>query len=499
MMIVGMLTWWWPGLRAWGALAGGLMVVFALWLTWRTVCGNHTIQGNWLYLVLLVPAAIFIYHLARTGLGTELNRTAGLAGALNVSMLFHIGLAALAIMLSSSLLGSLKDSKAAIFAACGAAMVGGPSAAMIFQYEETAPIHTALTLLSFGGIGLWLCSIWAFDGSGENEDTAPPHHPRHTMHLKIACAAIGIIAAAFLACVRPSQAVIAGIAAGVVLIFSGAVLPARRKALLAWGAILVSGACVLAIIFPPNIPRISTWQFGLFGLGEQAAGKVSPADGGLVIVARTVGLIGLAWLLVGAVVYMAAAIVSARKSSGARQGSVAVWAASTAVVSCSLLAPGGLAVPAASLAVAFMWGMLGSAAGKQPKIRSGIFLLAAMAVIFAAMGLARSPGLGQWSAMSFGAGQNFLHIPTGFFLAMVMAWLMGARGFWFGILGIVLAGLAGGAGEALQYLASRRGADMLDWGYHAIGSAAAIVPYLLCVGSRMCESPEARDIRELYQ
>ena len=493
-MALAMLTWWWPGDRTWGASAAGLMVVFALWLMWKMVDGDRTVDGGWIYLALLGPAVIVTCHLARTGLGTSSAGTPGLAGGLDVSMLFHIALAAIGIMLSGSLLGTAKHS-AAILAVCGAAMIGGPAAAMNWQFVQTRPIHSALALLGFGGVGLWLSAMWSL----RDNQTGEIIPRRHRWLVNVACVMVAAVSAGFLTWCRAQAAAVAGTAAAAVLVVAAVVLPARRKALLALG--LAIGACsgILAFLAPPEPPIIDPRAFGWFGRGEQAAVVVSAGDNGLVLLAATIGWIGLAWLLTGAGLCLLGALIAARRSPAAGQSRAAVWAAATAVASCALLAPGGLSAPAITMGVALMWGMFPAIAGLRVKRRHGLLLLAGLAALLIAMGLGRNPGLAHWSAMAFGADENFLHAPAGFLLAMTLAWLMGARNVWLGLLGIVLAAAAGGAGEGLQYLASPRGAEMHDWAYHAAGSVIAIVPYLLCMGSRLYESPhEVRVTRAGY-
>jgi len=102
-MIVGMLTWWWPGYRAWGALAASILGVFALWLLLQIVSGKNSVPGYPVHLVLLVPALILTYHLGATGLGMHRGQRSVLGGAMNLSMIFHFVLLAGGIFLSQSL------------------------------------------------------------------------------------------------------------------------------------------------------------------------------------------------------------------------------------------------------------------------------------------------------------------------------------------------------------------------------------------------------------
>ena len=108
------------------------------------------------------------------------------------------------------------------------------------------------------------------------------------------------------------------------------------------------------------------------------------------------------------------------------------------------------------------------------------------------LGLPRRTGLVSWSAAVFRMQDYAMHGVVGFFLAMSLEWLMGARRVWLGVAGAGVSILAGAAGELVQYVATDRQAQWSDFRAHAVGSAAALVPYLLAVGSRWWESPDAR-------
>ncbi len=82
-------------------------------------------------------------------------------------------------------------------------------------------------------------------------------------------------------------------------------------------------------------------------------------------------------------------------------------------------------------------------------------------------------------------------------MALMLAWRMAGWGPWWGLMGVVLAGAAGGAGEVLQQIASAgRNPQWADWMAHGAGSAAALVLYGLCVGARWCESADVHNIDE---
>ena len=82
-VIVGMLCWSMPGFKIWGALAIGLLMVWVLWLLWRTVQADRTIPAHPIHLALIVPVMILIFHLARHGLRQQQDPTL-LHGALDI-------------------------------------------------------------------------------------------------------------------------------------------------------------------------------------------------------------------------------------------------------------------------------------------------------------------------------------------------------------------------------------------------------------------------------
>jgi hypothetical protein len=96
--------------------------------------------------------------------------------------------------------------------------------------------------------------------------------------------------------------------------------------------------------------------------------------------------------------------------------------------------------------------------------------------------------------ISFGGGDAQLHFVCGLLPALAVAWTFGQRWTWLGLAGIVVMGLLGGAAEWIQGAFSKRGVDMVDWVWHSVGCAAAIVPYLLARASRGSESADARRV-----
>ena len=125
LMVISMLAWWWPSYDAWAAVAVCLLIVWMLWLMTRTICADRTVLAHPVYIIMLLPALVGIYHLAGTGLSMTREGPSDLAGTLNISMLFQLALLALGIMLTQSLLPRAVG-HVALLSICGAAMLIGP-------------------------------------------------------------------------------------------------------------------------------------------------------------------------------------------------------------------------------------------------------------------------------------------------------------------------------------------------------------------------------------
>jgi len=486
-IIVGMLTWWWPGYHTWGALAGGLGVAFVLWVICKMVAGERTVPGHPVHVSLLGPAVVLTYHLAGAGLGKQPTHPTGLAGGLDVSMIFHLALLALGVMLTQSLLPRAAGHEA-VLGACGLAMMAGAGAAAAWAWGREEFSDTALGLLGFAGIGVWLSALWGVGPAGVDKEA----YRLRTRWLRLIFMGVGAITSAVLIVYCPGAAVLAAGVVGAVLLLAGIIFPGRRVFLILAGAVglAVCGSAVAREIGLLSGPRtLADW----IGRGEAAfaAGDLSARSSGLKILVETTGWAGAGWLVVGMVGCAGWLMGHARRGHLGDRPRAIVWTASAGLAGCAMLAPGGLFMPAAALAVAFTWGLLPAMLGRPGRQRSAYILLVLWVCLLLLLGLARKGGLATWATLSFGGGDSFMHAVSGFVLALVLAWLAGARRVRWGLLGVAVAALAGGAGELLQAVASRRSFELDDWLAHALGSAAAILPYLLCIGARMCESSEA--------
>ena len=496
MMTLGMMAWWWPGYRSWGSAVAGLALVLALWLTARIVGTERRVPGHPVHLVMLVPAGILIVHLGLDITSPARHIPTSLQGAIDASMITWLGLLSLGVLLTQSLLPRAA-SHTVVLGASGAAMMLGPAAAMLVG--PTAPVKTALTMLGFAGVCVWLTMLW---GLGENDTTAngdlntanirKPHR-----FLRGACIAVAVVATGALAIEAPLGALLAmGITAGTLFV-AGLVFPSLRVLLLLVGGMLAVGV-VAALSFAQWVRHalveliVQAANGTAFGLGENAFREIGAGNSGLAVLVGMVGWVGTVSFIGGLGLCLVWMLFHARRGHWGDQGRAIVWSVAAGCAVAALISPGGLFIPATTLATAFILGLLPVMLGRPARHRPGLWMLAAIAAMMLLMGLAPKPGLFSWVVNRFSRGDTLPHIGMGFLTAMLLAWQMGKRRVWLGLVGIVLAALLGGPAELAQYLASNRTAEFRDWVHHVMGSAAAIAPYLLCVMARWCESADAR-------
>jgi len=488
-VVLGSLSWWWVGYHSWAGLTAAVLVVLGLWLMWRTVARRHTVPGHPIHLVLAAPAAILACHFVRHAFFAESPASRPLAGELDVAMVFHLALAAALIMLTQSLFPRAAR-HVVVLAVCGAAMMGSSIVALAWQ--GVGPVADALTLLGFAGVAVWLSVLW---GLAARDDVASVPRALRRRDMRLGCIGAAAVAAAVLARLSPVATVWAAVIVGLTLVVGGVVFARHRLVLLLAGGVLSAGGLFLSGIYGHGLTPLDVGAAGAFGSGEAVFGPLSARSGGGELLLATTGWVGAGCAGLGGVLCVVALLVGARRR-GADQGRAIVWLAGTMLASAAVMMRGGTFVPAVTLAAGFTWGMWPPMLGRPIRERRGAVLLVPVALLMLALGVARSGGLVMWIARTYGYGENVLHGLGGVVLAAALAWLFGSRRWWAGLAGIAVAAALGGAGELAQRVAtSWRDADMGDWAAHAAGSALVIVPYLLCLGSRLCESVDAASSR----
>jgi len=488
LLCVGLAVWWRANFRTWGALAAALAAVLAVWLIWRIVSGDRTVPGHPVYAVFVGPAAVLLYHLWSSGLGASAPQPFELNGSLDMSMMFHLFALAGAVMLCQSLLGGPTGPDGLVSALCGASMMLGAFTGILAASDGAARLP--LALVGLGGAAVWTAVLvgradrWFSVADIETLDTRLRRVFFVTLPVFTVLVLCWVVPMAGLIC----AAAILGLAVLVVLVLRwgkvGALVCAAAAAALATTALLAGPR-----IWPgPAWPQIAG---GALGAGEHVFYALDARDSGLAILGGSVGWVGVLWLIGVGALSLGWMLRSCRGRTRREILVSLLWALAGCLAAAALLSPGGLFLPSMTLALAFTWGTLPAATHAPSRRRSGAVLLAALIVLAVLLGVTRSEGLAAYATLSFGLRDGFLHAVTGFFLALTLAWLAGVRRLWLGLAAIVLAASAGAAGEWLQSVVSRRNVEQSDLITHAVGAAVALVPYLLAMGSRGCESSDA--------
>jgi hypothetical protein len=481
LVIVGMTVWWTPDHRNWGALAAGILGALGLWLTWRTVLGDRSVPGHPIHLTLLLPAVLLAYHFADELLTVHTESAEPLAGALCSSAMFQLALLAAGIMLTQSLLPRAARHRV-VLCFCGAAMMAGAGIGMVLGH--TPEVRDALTMVGFAGAAVWLSPLW---GVPETVEGGGPH-PLRRRDIRIACAGVGVVALAIFQRFSWTATLWSVASVGLCLVLGGAILPRRRLTLVVMGGLLSAAAILAAATTLPPLYLPTTSWLGT----HEAFGILAASDSGLAILVGTVGWLGAGWLLLGGVGCVIFLMLRARDADATGQGRTIVWATATALASGAVLCAGGPFIPAVTLGAALTWGLMPAMSGRPMASRSPLRLVVPIVLMMMVLAVARHSGLASWSANAFGLGDKAMHVLSGLLLASSLAWLLGARRMWLGLVGIAVALMAGAAGEVVQWVASTgRGAEFADWMAHSVGGLLAAVPYLLCMGARGCESEEA--------
>ena len=451
---------WWPGYWAWGLVGVGLTGVWAIWTLRGIVAADRKVSGNPIYLALPVPLAVLLWHLLGGDVG-PVDSSASSAGGIVASVVFQVALLGLALMLSQSLLSGWA-SRWWLLAAVGAAMVIGPGTALL---DTTfAPAHPALAAMVTAGAALLAGAAARWLARG---------------HLPGLAGGGGLLVLAGVA-VGGAIQVQPGIAAPL-LVCTGlaiaAAAGAKRWAWLAAGAALVIGGVILAFDVSGGADGTASWhRLSLLGVGDFAIGDAWGGSSGWEILLAMTGIVGLAGGAAGVVFAML--VLSRRWSAGgADRIGGACWLARALLAGWSMLAGGGLGIPACTLAAGLLWGLVPASVGARFSGRSGWVVLAVLAGMVGLLGLVPQDGLIAWISIAMGGMDVSLHVLAGAMLTLTLAWLAGRR-LWAGVAAGVLVGLAGGLAELIQGALSVRGAELRDWRMHVTGCLIAMLLYV---------------------
>ncbi|MGC9454213.1 MAG: hypothetical protein ACP5HU_05060 [Phycisphaerae bacterium] len=501
-VVLGVLTWWWPGYRAWGAMSAGMVLSLTLWVLWRIVDGRRTVPGHPLHWVLLLPAAMGLYHLLRLSWDTSVV-TAGLGGAMSVTMLFQLALLGVGLMLTQS---AFSCSKAPTAAATLFSLVVCLGAAAAAAWAPAGLPRAPMALLACAGA---ISVTGALSPLAERE--SPAAAERWTATAVLAGCGVLLVSVCVLAAKVHSESLpmTAAVLGGCMIV---SLLRGRRLRVF---ALLAAAAAVAVLAVWMAVEAGGSEDPGalLLGTGEAGLLEADVRSSGLDLLIAWVGA-PVTWCGIIGAGLAGLWLLSFRLPSRAARMRAACWTAAAGLSLAALLSAGGPFIPAVTLATAAFWGLLPAMCGAPVAPRSGLWLLGVLVGLLLVLGLSQGSGLVGWSASALGGSDRVLHAVGGFLLALVPAWLLGSRNVRLGVLAIALAALAGPAGEMLQMLVPGRGASLESWSaviggtagpeahrsvmaqiddvvLHAVGSALVLVLYLPAMGARWCESPDA--------
>ncbi|MCY2929676.1 MAG: hypothetical protein NTV86_09325, partial [Planctomycetota bacterium] len=412
-------------------------------------------------------------------------------GEMGASGLFHLLLAATAILLVQCLLWAELIHRPGVISVIGLAMTAGGIAAWASQ----APVVTPATAM-LGLAGCWVAlasawpDVWTHPHPFGAARRRAPGAWYWTWRGLVACLAAG--GASALACGFRLEALAAAGCLGLALLGAGVLGAPGRKLFLAAGAIVTASAAWALARYGAAESWQLAWPRGPLGEGAEVFSRLHTSASGLTILGGAtgwVGLGGLAIVLVWSVAWLWRAGGACSSGSALRR---AGWTAATLTVGAAVAMPGGLFVPTTVLASGLTLGLMPAAFGARVAGRPAWVLTAVVAGALALLGVSASGGLARWSALSMGGADAWPHVITGFLVAMTLAWWWGARRTGLGLLAVAVAVLAGGAGELAQEWFTASGGQWHDWGFHALGCLPAALVLVLGRYARRCELPDAR-------
>jgi hypothetical protein len=478
---IGLLGGWPGGCGAWAAMMAGLGLTFAAWLLWRIVRRDARVPGDGLYAILGAAAAGWGAHFLRGVLFSRTGRNQ-LYGALDATMLTATILGMLTILLCQDLLGPWRRRGAAISAISLAGILGGLT---LLGWSSPPADADAVGLVVLACAGMWLAGAWTAPQAPES----PP--PPWQGELRTARLTVAAAATAGVVILAP-RAAAAGAACGALCLAGAAIcLPGRRalSAAVAAGLLAASVALVLATALEPAWP--DSMPHTLLGRGEEGLMALPAGVHGLAAVAAMLGWLPTGLLTAAGGAYLWLHLRRAVRLGGRVRARALVWTWVCLAATAALLLPGGLWRAPALTVAALAWGMLGPMVLRPQARRSGAWLALPVAAVLLVLGLGRRAGLVHWTAAAMDFGPLSLHVAGGFFLTLMVAWLLSGRSVWALGWGIAAAVAAGLAGELAQWvLTPWRSAEWADFLAHLAGSAVAAAACLIARASSGCESPD---------
>ena len=460
------LLLWRPGYYAYSLLTGGVLLLWTFFLFDDIGRGINRVQGNAVYWIFLGLGVILGGHLLADQYLPQVE-SSYLFGSVNISMCYHLGLISVAILLAQRI-GDIK-SIGKIFPDALAVLlglVGGVTATFL----PDGPGRDSLWLIGACGVCIWLTPfVRAFSkNQGSNFSFADrPSHEKVKLILRLfaaCCVAVLLLATMNLFCLY--------VLAGCIVVVSVLVAVARiGKPVFCWIAAGLGGAAVLGILF-----ACGQMQFlGVLGMGEKGFSHVYGGSSGVSILLATTGWAGLLVVVLGGFVIASLGLLRVKQNMPGQLIPAGIWVLATFIASAGFLSPGGYVSLASVIALAVTWGLWSKMVISQPaKTRSPWGLLIAVLSFLGLATIVSNPGLLSAMGATCGLADKGQHFLAGFLITIIVAWVLGKRYWWLGLLGVVLAILLGGLAEIVQKEFSLvRAMQMTDWKAHIRGGLVA--------------------------
>ena len=495
-----------PSAGGWTGLFLYVLALWSVWMVWRTALGDTDVSGHLLLPFVGATATILFAHLvagqaadwAASGAQSAQQpadrarwawayggKDGDLLTVEGATILIRLLVLLVVTVVFQDVLTRLREPRWLLTGAGLAAAVG---AVLRLSLTLTVPAAPAVALGGLAGVGMLLTPCLL-------PEWRPDHPPGRLVGrlieaekvLRLAVAGV-LLALLAVSHYRAAGAVAAGAAVcGLMLLVSGAILPAVRVRALLVGTVLLAGSGAAlwrmgAVGWLESYPwaggsRLPTLQTSDLLGWSKAVGLFSRPDAsGLHVLAGLAGWIGAGCVLAGAAAAMGHSLCRVRRAAPGDQARAALWSCVAGVASAALLVEGGLSVPSVLVIAAGVWAVTPwMMAHRMGRFRGWGLVLPFLAVLLV-MGLTHRMVGAPWLDPAIRHQDGLMHFVGTYLLAEVILWRARAHRLWHGLMGALAAAAATALGEVAQEFVPYRSAQFSDvlWDLAGAGAALAV-------------------------
>lgn len=462
------------GFRGWGLLTWGLLLTWQIWMAERIIWRHSRMPGHGLQWALLAMGLLLAGRMLQQQYGgPEEHKT---AVGLTISLLTHLGLVSLGVLLVESLFAAKSTLWIVSRVLAGAVLLGGGVATMSHPESVGA---TGFWMVGMAGVLLAVAGLpWPRVEDCERRGPARLRVDRWVL-LGGGGALLVILAIPLLLRIPGDRLLLLRMAALLGWLGLGAGLAPLPGRLLRWGVGVLWAGGVAGILLLPAMRTVA--ELPWLGLAGDAFVRLDPT-GGLFFLVEVFGLFPVVVLFFFAACMAWAALASKTTGWPGR-----FWTGGALLGLVAWTLPGLYDSPLATTALLVGWGLLPRMTGLTVRPRPAWILGLATLGLMVLIDIAADPGLLADLAARHGLDDKFMHGVAGFLVAMVLAWVLGSKRWWLGLIALVIGVAAGAAGEIAQKLFTLRNPELLDFRAHTIGVAVGLGVYLACLLCRWAE------------